>query len=194
MPYVFPGGARALAAVDNSRSELILMAPENDPKSSVFLDVYIMNFSSLDKADYQINKNIDKGFIYSAFGHAVTSLTIHGFQSPTVNTINSKGSVSTQRNRTKDIETIYREWCISSNSPKIIKIVTGNSNKDGIVTHGTVYRGLMVAFEKKPMGEEKIQGYAFTITFICQRYGGSADDPSSEDNKNQNSMAGRSLD
>ena len=52
----------------------------------------------------------------------------------------------------------------------------------------------MVAFEKKPMGEDKIQGYAFSITFVCQRDGAEHDSPSPDDLNNQNSMAGRDLD
>lgn len=182
MSIVFPGGACALAAADNSRSELILLSPESGSGDNIFLNVYIMNFSSIDKADYQINKNIDQSFIYSTFGHAVTALTVHGFQAPDMNVINSKNKITTSRKRYKDIETVYREWCIASPTPEIIKIVTGNSASDGIVKEGTVHRGLMVAFEKKPMGEEKIQGYGFTISFICQRddFAADSDDPNKQ--------------
>ena len=154
-----------MSVEDINRPELILLQVDGN---TWFSDSFIMNFESTDKADYQINKNIDNKFLFSAFGHSITTLVIHGFQSGSV-TVASKSGNNIKLDKSPintDIETIYRTHCISSKDPKLVKITTGTS---GVCSNGSVYKGLMVAFTKKPMGEDKIVGYGFTLTFVCER-------------------------
>lgn len=162
---MFASGSSVVSVEDNTRKLLILI--EGDSTDAIFNSVFILNFESSDNADYQINKNIMKDFIYTAFGHSVTMITIHGLQTSNFDSSsNGMRNITRGGGTTPDIEEYYRKHCISSSEPKILKITTGTGD---VVSKPSVYRGYMVAFSRKPMGEDKIQGYGFSITFVCER-------------------------
>lgn len=165
---VFPGIAGVIDVQDNSRKELILVEIPGAPNPNAFSNLYIMNFDSSDKSDYMINKDISNSFVFTAFGHSVTTIVLSGYQSAGIDQLASNAKKVAKSKPTEDAEYIYRQHCISGPDPRLVKITTGVSD---IVQKGSVYRGYMVAFNKKPMGEDKLQGYAFGITLICEREG-----------------------
>lgn len=165
MSKVFDASVPVMAVYDNSRKELIVLQAMG--KSDVlFNDTFIMNFSSNDRADFQLSKSLANGFGFTAFGHNITTIVISGYQAKGTKYFRN-GSADNSITGSSDAENFYRKHCISSDDPSLIKITTGTS---GAVDNGTVYRGYMVAFSKKPMGTEKIQGYSFDITFACEKY------------------------
>ena len=149
---VFPGISGVVDIYDNTRTELILVefegAKANEPKP--FSNLYIMNFESSDKSDYMVNKDIANSFLFTSFGHSATTMILSGYQSSGVTQTRDKGKTLTKSNPTDDAEYIYRQYCISGPTPRTLRITTG---VNGIVTKGSVYRGYMVSFTKKPMGE-----------------------------------------
>lgn len=166
---VFGSGTSVVSVYDSNRKELILIEPDDN----MFKAVYLMNFESSDRADYQVNKSILRDFMYTSFGHGLTTITVAGFQAVGIDTSNNNmASISTNTSRADDIEEYYRKHCISGPDPKVYQITTGTS---AIVKKPSVYRGYMVSFSRKPMGEEKIQGYGFSIGFICVKSDESSD-------------------
>lgn len=164
MSTVFSSGPSVVAVKNNDRKELILLQ-DMTGNTALLGHTFIMNFDSSVRADYQLGKSMAKEFIYTTFGDSIITLNLAGYQSSTTEYMDDKGKKERSPG-TEDAEKFYMDNCISSSKPKLIKITVGTS---GVVTGGTVYKGFMVAFSKKPMGEDKMQGYGFTITFVCER-------------------------
>lgn len=147
-----------MAVDDTSRKILIDIQPvANDvPK---FPDTFIMNFESADKADYQLSKSLSNAFLFNSFGHSMTTIGVSGFQASDIWLDSSKNN-----GNPINIEEYYREYCIASDTPVLFKLAISES--DAIMKTPTIYHAYMVSFTRKPMGEAKINGYGFSISFI----------------------------
>lgn len=155
--------ASVMAIADTSRKVLIHIQPVSN-NVKLFPDTFIMNFESADKSDYQLNKSLSNTFLFNAFGHSVTTIVVSGFQADAVYADSDVGVNSVSSTPPVNIEEYYRKYCISSDTPALFKLAI--SEADAIMKNPTIYHAYMVSFTRKPMGEAKVNGYGFSISFI----------------------------
>lgn len=160
---LFADNKSTVVAVDDASRKILILIQAEGGNASKFPDTYIMNFECADKADYQLNKSLSKGFLFNSFGNSITSIVVTGFQA---GGIMVQGRTAAASN---NIEEYYRKHSISSDSPTLFKITMGSDGN--IVRKPSVYKGYMVGFTRKPMGEEKIQGFGFSLAFMCTAVG-----------------------
>ena len=162
---VFGDGKPSVMAVEDLSRQILIAIQPVAGSSDPFPDTFIMNFESSDKADYQLGKSMSNVFLFNSFGHSITHITVSGFQASGI-VMDDKGTTNSQDN----LETYYRNHCISSDKPTLFKISIGEPSTTGSGTGAikkpTIYHAYMVAFTRKPMGEAKVNGYAFGISFV----------------------------
>lgn len=184
MSNIFPSGGTMFVVNDNSVPLLLLIKVASEASgdgvntqkgaSNPFDEIDIMNFSTKTNCDFQIQRSASGGFVYNVFGNNICQITLEGIQAPP----------SARKSTTGGIEAYYNKSNISGKSRALISITAAyyttqdTKQKDGTFVKTTdlksvhaetvTYQGYMVGFRKKPMGQDKIPGYGFTLDLVCR--------------------------
>lgn len=161
---IFTSNPPVIAKFDSTRQPTLLITGKEG--NCVLENVFLMDFNNQITDDFQTVKMFDKGFQFVTFGRSPIYMTVGGIQAFNVvaPTVSEKNANITQNN--SDVETYFREHSLSSSSPYMLTINTNVKTSGSKASEG-IYNSYMWQFNKLPNEDDLVQGYRFTIKFIC---------------------------
>ena len=164
---IFTSNPPVIAQYDETRQPTLLITSVDG--KCVFENVFLMDFNNQIVDDFQTIKMFDKGFQFVTFGRSPVYMTVGGLQPFNVVAPDAKGENSGNSrmdSKNSDVETYFREHSLSSPAPQILTINTNVKQKTSKASEG-IYNAYMWQFNKLPNEDDLVQGYKFTIRFVC---------------------------
>ena len=147
---IFELDSRMIVSSSGSRKRALITLAIGS--SQAVEGLFIIDFSKDMAVDYQSARGLDGGHLLLSFGDRLTGITLQGIQ-PFEKPECYKGAFV-------DVEKIYEAKKLSSKTPGLVRMA---------VAGGAVYRGYMVAFTQRPLGNDPLNGYSFVLTIVGEK-------------------------